>query len=373
MQEATLTSPPADSKEVTFTVGFTSGDRLAPHLSPDGTEKWGGSGWARLGQYTGRLGLPTVVGTLVWHTDHFFVRDVNDNLVEADVVIMQRLMHEGLSDKIKQARAYGQIIVNDLDDWYWGLDPRNNAFDSSHPKTNPRENRNHYKGVLASSDLVIVSTTYIRDRISPWVRCPIVVNKNMIDVSAFTPLEHTDTTVPRVGWAGSTSHRSGDLETMRGTLPPLVRNGTITLQHSGHHESATPVHEILGLGEDEVFRVPLVEPHLYPSSLTMDIGIAPLNDTPFNHAKSDIKALEYSASGIPWVASPMTAYKELANDWGVGRLAKNGQQWNRHLRELSDPDVRRQEGALLREKAWTRDVSAGAHALRETLIAISKG
>ena len=373
MQETTLTSPPPDSQKVTFTVGFASGDRLAPHLSPDGTEKWGGSGWARLGQYLGRLDMPTVVGTLVWHTDHFFIRDVNDNLVEADLIILQRLMHEGLNDKIRQARAYGQIIVNDLDDWYWGLDPRNDAFASSHPKNNPTENRNHYKGVLSASDFVIVSTNYIRDRISAWVRCPIVVLKNMIDVGRFTPLEHTDNPIPRVGWAGSTSHSSGDLETLRGIIPPLVRNGQITFQHSGHHESARGVHDVLGLNEDDVFRIPLVEPHLYPSSLTMDIGIAPLSDTPFNHAKSDIKAMEYSSAGIPWIASPMTAYSELVGDWGAGRLAKNGQQWNRHIRDLSDPDVRKAEGALLREKAWTRDIAVGAHALRETLIDFSKG
>jgi hypothetical protein len=130
---------------------------------------------------------------------------------------------------------------------------------------------------------------------------------------------------------------------------------------------------VLGLNEDDVFRIPLVEPHLYPSSLTMDIGIAPLSDTPFNHAKSDIKAMEYSSAGIPWIASPMTAYSELVGDWGAGRLAKNGQQWNRHIRDLSDPDVRKAEGALLREKAWTRDIAVGAHALRETLIDFSKG
>lgn len=373
MQATSLPSIPPNTPALTYTVGFASGDRLAPHLSPDGTEKWGGSGWARLGQYVDRLDLPTVVGTLVWSEDHFYIRNVNNDLVDVGMVVLQRLMHDSLADKINMARAYGQIVVNDLDDWYWGLDPKNDAFKSSHPKNNPKENRNHYKSVLGASDLVIVSTSYIKERISPWVRCPIVILKNTIDVSRFTPLEHRITDVPMVGWAGSTSHRSGDLETLKGILPPMVRQGEVTLQHSGHSEHAPPVNEVLGLAEDQVFRVPLVEPRLYPSSLTMDIGIAPLRDTPFNHAKSDIKALEYSAAGIPWVASPMTAYSQLVEEWGMGRLAKNGQQWLKHLRALKDPELRASEGSALREKAWTRDIESGAHALRQVLIDFSKG
>lgn len=370
MQETTLTSLPTQHHPAQFRLGIASGDWLSPKQSHDGIPRWGGAGWARLGQYIGRLELPSTVGVLTWHQDHFYIRDITNELIDVDVIILQRLMHEGLADKIKEARAYGQIIINELDDWYWGLDTANAAFASSHPKTNPKENRNHYKGVLGASDAVFVSTEYIRDRISPWVRCPIVVLPNTIDVAAFTPVEPSDSRVPRVGWVGSTSHRSGDLETVRGIIKPMVDAGEITFQHSGHHDLARGVHDILGLSADQVLRVPLVEPHLYPSSLTMEIGIAPLRDTPFNHAKSDIKALEYSAAGIPWIGAPMTSYKALVETWGVGRLAKNGQQWRRHITELSDPEVRRAEGALLREKAWARDVYLGAHALRQSLFEV---
>ncbi|HEY6781388.1 MAG TPA: hypothetical protein VI111_10560, partial [Thermoleophilaceae bacterium] len=50
-----------------------------------------------------------------------------------------------------------------------------------------------------------------------------------------------------------------------------------------------------------------------------DIGIAPLADIPFNHARSDIKVKEYAASGIPWLASPLGPYSELGEQQG-GRL-----------------------------------------------------
>lgn len=364
MQEKKITSPALTKK-----IGFASGDRVKDH---NGKEQWGGSGWARLGQYVERLDDTVVAGTLVWHEDHFYIKDANDALVDVSIVVLQRLMHDNLADHIYKARAYGQIVINDLDDWYWGLSPSNDAFKSSHPKTNPNENTSHYKKVIGASDLVVVSTSYLRERIKPWVMCPIVVLKNTIDVSRFTALEH-GAGVPRIGWAGSTSHRSGDLELMRGVIPQLVRSGEFTFQHSGHSEHSPAVHKLFKLAEEQVFTVPLVESTLYPSSLTMDIGIAPLSDTPFNHAKSDIKLLEYSSSGIPWIGSPRTAYRELKEEWGIGRLAKNGQQWIKHLNELKDPEVRALEGIALREKAWTRDISIGAHALQQILNEISTG
>lgn len=53
-----------------------------------------------------------------------------------------------------------------------------------------------------------------------------------------------------------------------------------------------------------------------------DIGIAPLVDSPFNRARSDIKLKEYGASGIPWLASPVGPYAELGEDQG-GRLVSD--------------------------------------------------
>lgn len=53
-----------------------------------------------------------------------------------------------------------------------------------------------------------------------------------------------------------------------------------------------------------------------------DIGLAPLADTPFNHAKSDIKLLDYSALGLRSLVSDSPAYRAdpafrsaLVNDW----------------------------------------------------------
>jgi hypothetical protein len=350
-------------------IGIASGDYLSAHKSQDGKAHWGGSGWARLGQYLDKFGdsHTTVSGTLAWNRTHFSIIDDLEELVDVDVVVMQRLMHGNLAEHIKKAQAVGQHVINDLDDWYWGLDPRNDAFWSSHPKRNPNENRNHYKSVLSSSDLVIVSTAYLRDRIKDWVHCPIVVAPNTVDVNRFTPVVHDDSTVPLVGWVGATSHRSGDLETVSSIFAPMIQRGEIRFQHSGHYPHAVPVHEILKVEKTLITTKDAVDARDYPTLLDMHVGIAPLSDVPFNHAKSDIKLLEYSSSGIPWVGSALPSYDALQKEWGVGRVAKRPKDWIRHINALKDPKVRAEEGALLREKVRARHIDVGAHTLRSLI------
>lgn len=353
-------------------IGIASGDRIPPTRAHDKKQHWGGAGWVRLAQYIPYLenhGMEVHVGTLVWNKDRFVI-DISDGdqvFVDVDVVYLQRLMHQGLDKNIKQAKAYGQVVINDLDDWYWGLDTTNLAYLSSHPRHNPTENTNHYKGVLSSSNVVTVSTQYLKDRIKSFVHCPIVVMENTVDVGRFDVYEHTDTDIPTVGWVGSTNHRSGDLEILAGVLSPLYEAGEIKLQHSGAHEAAPTVAGKWHVPEEAVSTLPACDPEDYPSLLRMDIGIAPLRDTPFNHAKSDIKLLEYSSAGIPWIGSGLSAYKALQETWGLGRIARKPMEWQRHIRALKDPNARATEGKLLREAAWQRDIGVGAERLIQFL------
>jgi len=74
----------------------------------------------------------------------------------------------------------------------------------------------------------------------------------------------------------------------------------------------------------------------------IDIGLVPLNNVPFNHAKSTIKGLEYTAAGIPFISSWSPEYEFLESQ-GVGRVARNEEEWTKHLNELLDPKVRKEE------------------------------
>jgi len=47
-----------------------------------------------------------------------------------------------------------------------------------------------------------------------------------------------------------------------------------------------------------------------------DIGIVPLAEIPFNLGRSNVKAREYAAAGVPWLASPVGAYTDLGSEEG---------------------------------------------------------
>lgn len=342
-------------------IGFASADRFPGHQMSDGLEKWGGSGWARIGQYLEPLSevLDVVVGGMFFYDGAFHIHtDDGGREVCPDAIVIQRYMHDTLANHIYEARSNGQYVINDVDDWYWGLDTKNRAYQSTHPKFNSRENINHYRKIIGASDLVLVSTPFLLEKIGP-LNDHVELFPNYVDVQRFTQRVHNESTVPVVGWAGSTGHRSGDLETMRGILAPMAERGEIQLQHSGHVEGQDTFASVIGAPEASVIRLPLVEARLYPSILTMDVGIAPLRDTPFNHAKSEIKAMEYSAAGIPWVATPLSAYAALHEELGIGRLAKKPVHWINHLRALKDPELRHEEGTLCRKRIQDRDISIG--------------
>lgn len=347
----------------TVLLGIASGDWLSPQKSPTGTERWGGAGWVRIGQYVPLLPFPAAIGVLIWNRTHFSIQDGTGYMYDPDVLLLQRLMHAGLSTHIEQAQAYGQKIINDVDDWFWGLSTQNQAFKVNHPKNKPTENIYTYKASISKSDLVTVSTPYLADRLSSMGAKNIEVIKNTVDVSRFTPKEHTDSDQPQVGWVGSTSHRSGDLETMRGLLGQMSRAGKISLYHGGSVPKTPTFAAAIGVSDSEVVTSPMRPHDRYPELLTMDIGIVPLSKTPFNRAKSDIKGLEYAAAGIPFVAQNLDAYIELSLEFGIGRIAKNPVKWTRHIEELRDPDVRRIEGAAIREAVKARDIKFGLEKL----------
>lgn len=60
---------------------------------------------------------------------------------------------------------------------------------------------------------------------------------------------------------------------------------------------------------------------------TSDIGLAPLPDDPFTRGKCSFKVLEYSASGLPVVASPIGTNAQYVRDGVTGFLCATAEEW----------------------------------------------
>lgn len=80
-----------------------------------------------------------------------------------------------------------------------------------------------------------------------------------------------------------------------------------------------------------------------------DIGLAPLLDTAFNRARSNVKLKEYAAAGAAWLASPVGPYRGMGEEQGGLLVEQDG--WLDALEALLDDDERRRSLAE-RGRRW---------------------
>lgn len=353
-------------------IGFASGDWSVSVIEADGTPTMGGSGWIRIGQYSKYLTVPHAIGTLVYDNNLgiFGVTDAHGvHHMDCCVIYMQRWMLKGIPENIKIAKSNGQTIVNDLDDWYWGLHARHQAKSIIDPKNNKEENTTIYRDVLVASDLVVTSTPFLTEQAKNKLGVENVrMFENCVDFSAYNLRRHEEGNTI-IGWHGSTGHRSGDLDEL-GTVFPYLGEDRFSFHHTGHTSRGPNFWDEVKVEQSRVSLYPMVSPTQIGKMLPFDIGVAPLTDTPFNHAKSWIKPLEYAAAGIPFVMSKSPEYSRLKEEYGVGRTAKRYRDWVKHFEYLSDPEIRTEEAQQNLKALEALDVKAGALRLQKILESV---
>ena len=257
-------------------------------------------------------------------------------------VVLKLIMDRWAPKQIELAKQLGQVIIVDIDDYHEGLTPANKAYDITHPEKNKKANREYYEQVIAAADIVTVSTPYLYEIYSQ--RHPNVhVVRNGVNMAQFERKKPTNRK-PVIGWAGAVGYRNGDLEQLRDWLPAFLEEHDLQFHHSGEELDTPTFAEVVGIDPHRVTSNPVVPIHDYATNLKFDLGIVPLSYIPFNHAKSNIKGLEYAASGIPFVASDLPEYR-LLHDSGVGRVARDSETWRYHMEQLLDYNIRKKESA----------------------------
>ena len=355
-------------------IGFATADWSLGNTDPDGVPTFGGAGWYRIGMPSAAIAQHTehevvkgvlvdngkVLGVLEWPKNGSPETKEGSSHFDCDIVVIQRYMNDNLPEAIKKATAAGQIIINDVDDWFWGLSPSNQAFKHSHPKFNPTANINHYQKTLGASSLITTSTPYLASRIQSIAGdVPVEVIRNAIDCEMFA-MKRTSHVPPVVGWIGGTPWRSKDLETLRGVLGPWCLRNKWRFYHGGDYpESQLSAAKLAGIPDEVITSVaPLVSILEYPSLFEgLDLGVVPLTYCPFNESKSAIKGMEYAAAGIPFIAAATGEYKWLAGQMNIGRTAKRPSDWIRNLEVLSDSKVRAKEAISNKEAVQRLDIN----------------
>lgn len=259
-----------------------------------------------------------------------------------DIIVFKLLMQQEVLDSIPRAKELGQKIIVDVDDWFDGLAETNRAFSTTHPDKNPKANREIYKQIILAADAVITSTPFLFDYYAK-LRDNVFLVRNGIDLERWKRRQSRPNKKLKVGWVGATHWRSNDLEQLSPFIGQYLTMRNLGFHHSGHNNNAPFANHMFNIPE-EITRVSPMVPILgYPTLFKdIDIGLIPLNDIPFNHAKSFIKGLEYAAAGVPFVSSYSPEYEYLSKH-GIGRVAHSTSEWIYHLDELLDSKMRKDE------------------------------
>lgn len=193
---------------------------------------------------------------------------------------------------------------------------------------------------MRHSDGLIVSTPTLAELYKPYAK-QIHVVENIIDLSLWPKRKKNKALT--IGWIGAGSH-DDDLALIKNVVPEILAKYS--------HVQFSIVHGVPEFFKHKPGCENLINPNTpfykkmkkcpkcggidrlkwthdfktidkYPSwaaSFGFDIGLAPLVDLNFTRGKSNLRWLEYSAMGIPTIASPLNHFKESIEDGVTGLI-----------------------------------------------------
>lgn len=292
------------------------------------------------------------------------------DLLSADLVVMQEMGSVEASNMAKFMRENNIPYVTEFDDFVLHVSPHNQA---GYMAWNPSTLYLHRALEMTKQGVgIIVSTPALAREMFAYSNLVYVVpnylNKDKWDIPA---VRRTDGKI-RIGWCGGNAH-ADDLFMISKVLDKIVKEykGKVIFETMGMtrqelagvfpleiHNEVCPS---CGF-EGELHHYPGESLEDYPivlASKGWDIAVAPVIDNSFGNCKSDIKIKEYSAIGLPIVASPVKPYVGAAEDGAQISFATTFEEWYKALKDLIENVEKRQEmGRINKEwvaKYWIQD------------------
>ncbi len=197
--------------------------------------------------------------------------------------------------------------------------------------------------LMEGSRLVFAGNRYLARRADAAGARWIELIPTVVDISCYFPkYEYLKSTASLIVWIGSPSTVKYLLE-LAEPLSLLAKSHSFTLR-------------VIGAG---AIYMPGVRIETFPWSLDdeaalingCDIGIMPLKDSPWEQGKCAYKLIQYMACGLPTVASPVGANREVVIENKTGFFANTPKEWveKMHLL-LTDAPLRQRLGRAGRER-----------------------
>ena len=172
--------------------------------------------------------------------------------------------------------------------------------------------------VMKYSRCVIAGNDYLAKRAQKAGASCIKIIPTVIDENRYLSSDYKDTNSPFViGWIGSPT-------TFRNLLPiaPVLKK----LAEEGAHIHIIGAEGDLGFSKNLFFK-PWKEQTEVENIGGFDVGIMPLEDTPFTRGKCAYKLIQYMGCELPVIASPIGMNREVVEHGVNGFIASSNEEW----------------------------------------------
>jgi hypothetical protein len=257
---------------------------------------------------------------------------VRRELADTDIALVQRGFYPiGPAWVGRSVSGFPGRVILDLDDSIFGLKP---DLASGGAVRRWLYDQQQGRALLARADAIVVSTEELANQVASH-RGEVTILPTVPDPDRYPLVEHVRDSEVRLGWAGTVGNLRY-LDVLSGVLTRLARDRVAELEvvSSEPWTTGPSSFRLWHLAEEsELFG-------------RFDVGIMPLPDGDYTRAKAGFKLLQYMASGVPVVASPVGVNRDLVERSGSGFLARTPAEWEEGLRTLAeDPSLRRRMGS----------------------------
>ncbi len=229
--------------------------------------------------------------------------------------------------------------VLDVDDAIMFRRPRQPGDDTSTAGWRQRR----FQAMAGRCRLVVAGSQSLAETIGD-ANTHLAVFPTPVDLSAYPSAPLPDRSVIRLAWIGLASN----LRYLQELTPVLER-----LRADGVRFEVRVISDLLpDLRGVPCTLMPWSEATEREALADCDIGLAPLPDDVWTRGKAGYRCIQYAAAGLPTVASPVGAQREVVLDGDTGVWARTPATWEKALRRLcNDIGLRRRMGAAARAAA----------------------
>ena len=258
----------------------------------------------------------------------------------ADIVIIYRATKsEKLLKLISIMKKLGRKVYYDIDDL---------VFDTKYTdqleytqSLSKKEKASYdaavqqYGDMLGRCDAVITSTEHLKTELEKK-KSEVIIHRNVLSKKLIhlsnkaISKKITDETIKIAYFSGSITHNENFEMIKPALIKILEKFKNVELHLAGHLDIPADIEKF----GNQIVVHPYVDWEELPDLIgQMDINLAPLKQTLFNEAKSEIKWLEAATVKVVTVASNIGSFKEMIKDGETGVLALP-EQWYNKLEEL---------------------------------------